>query len=126
MLLEKLDAPEGELTLTSGDPAKRLLDETQKDIRRTIDLLIENQYRMRVGFYKSGSVEYGKKTEAIYGIEDKICSRFADSSSASLFEKTEDGGTTLQQWLDTIIHDESDYEYIQPGKHKTNGGKRGK
>lgn len=126
LLLEKLDAPEGELMLTSGDPAKRLLDETQKDIRRTIDLLIENQYRMRVGFYKSGSVEYGKKTEAIYGIDDKICSRFADSSSASLFEKTEDGGTTLQQWLDTIIHDESDYEYIQPGKHKINGRKRGK
>lgn len=117
-LLDKLDSPEGELTLTSGDPAKRLLDETHKDIRNTIDMLIENKYRMKVGFEKSGVVEYGKETEVIYGIADSVCTDFEDG-----VREIGETATPLQLWLDTLMPDESAHTYIQT-KQKKNGRRK--
>lgn len=117
-LLDKLDSPEGELTLTSGDPAKKLLDETHKDIRNTIDMLIENQYRMKVGFEKSGIVEYGKKAEVIYGISDSVCTDFENG-----IRKIGKSSTSLQRWLNTLIPDENAHTYIQ-AEHKKNGRRK--
>ena len=43
-ILRKLAVPEGELKLTSDDNARKILDETKEDVRRTVDMLIENNY----------------------------------------------------------------------------------
>ncbi|MBQ8460786.1 MAG: hypothetical protein IJ543_00030 [Bacteroidales bacterium] len=121
-VLEKLAAPEGELKLTSDDNAKKILDDTREDVRNTVDMLIENQYRMRIGFDKSGTVEYGKEAEAVYGIADSVCEEFGNGTVVML----DSGGTgfNMQIWLDTVIPEDDAHIYIEAEKKKRNG--RGK
>lgn len=121
MILTKLNSPEGELILSSEDKARILLDKTQEDVRRTVDLLIENKYRMKIVFEKSGIVEYGKEADAIYGVSDSVCDDFAEGTT-----KFDDNGrstTGLEEWLDTLMSDNST-QYIQP--KKKNGRKNSK
>lgn len=120
MILEKLASPEGEIKLSSDDPAKKLLDETMPDVKNTVDLLIENQYRIKVGFDKSGSFEYGKNADAIYGIEDNFCTMFKDGESVI----TDAGqGFELIFWLDKLMPDDTEHEYstIQKKNRTRNG-----
>ena len=121
MILTKLNSPEGELILSSEDKARTLLDKTQEDVRRTVDLLIENKYRMKIVFEKSGIVEYGKEADAIYGVSDSVCDDFAEGTT-----KFDDNGrstTGLEEWLDTLMSDNST-QYIPP--KKKNGRKNSK
>ena len=76
LILKNFSANEGELKLMSDDDAKRLLDHNQENVRNTVNLLIESDYRMRIGFERSGSVEYGHDAESIYGIDDQYCVEF--------------------------------------------------
>ena len=107
LVLEKLAAPEGELKLMSDDPARKILDETKDDVRNTVDMLIENNYRMRIGFEKSGSVEYGRDTEAVYGIADEYCDEFVNGTALL------GGRYNLKDWLDTLMPEDEAHTYIQ-------------
>ena len=115
LVLEKLAAPEGELKLMSDDPARKILDETKDDVRNTVDMLIENNYRMRIGFEKSGSVEYGRDTEAVYGIADEYCEEFVNGTALL------GGRYNLKDWLDTLMPEDEAHTYIQSEKKKRNG-----
>lgn len=115
LVLEKLAAPEGELKLMSDDPARKILDETKDDVRNTVDMLIENNYRMRIGFEKSGSVEYGRDTEAVYGIADEYCDEFVNGTALL------GGRYNLKDWLDTLMPEDEAHTYIQSEKKKRNG-----
>ena len=115
LVLEKLAAPEGELKLMSDDPARKILDETRDDVRNTVDMLIENNYRMRIGFEKSGSVEYGRDTEAVYGIADEYCEEFLNGTALL------GGRYNLKDWLDTLMPEDEAHTYIQSEKKKRNG-----
>lgn len=122
MILEKLAAPEGELKLTSDDAAKKILDDTKEDVRNTVDMLIENEYRMKIGFDKSGSVEYGKQAAAVYGIADTVCDEFVNGVTVMM----DDGSTgySIEIWLNTLIPEDDAHIYIEAEKKKRNG--RGK
>ncbi len=115
LVLERLAAPEGELRLMSDDPARKILDDTREDVRNTVDMLIENQYRMRIGFEKSGSVEYGRDAEAVYGIADEYCDEFEKGPVLI------GGGYNLRDWLDTLIPEDESHTYIKSEKRKRNG-----
>ena len=122
MILEKLAAPEGELKLTSDDAAKKILDDTKEDVRNTVDMLIENEYRMKIGFDKSGSVEYGKQAAAVYGIADIVCDEFVNGVTVMM----DDGSTgySIEIWLNTLMPEDDAHTYIEAEKKKRNG--RGK
>ncbi len=112
IVLEKLAAPEGEMRLTSDDDAKKLLDETKEDVRNTVDMLIDNQYRMRIGFEKSGSMEYGRAAEAVYGVDDRVCQNF----EAGADELVPD--YTLKYWLDALMPEDGSHNYVQTERKK--------
>ena len=122
MILDKLAAPEGELKLTSDDAAKKILDDTKEDVRNTVDMLIENKYSMKIGFDKSGSVEYGKEAAAVYGVSDSVCEEFENGTMVMM----DDGSTgfNIKIWLDTIIPEDGAHIYAEPELKKRNG--RGK
>ena len=89
-----------------------MLDETNEDLKRTVNLLIDNQYKIKVGFERSGSYEYGKDAFAIYGIDDIYCNAF-ENNSTELFGNSSEG---LVAWLDKIIPEDDSTEYTEPGK----------
>lgn len=122
MILEKLAAPEGELKLTSDDAAKKILDDTKEDVRNTVDMLIENEYRMKIGFDKSGSVEYGKQAAAVYGIADTVCDEFVNGVTVMM----DDGSTgySMEIWLNTLMPEDDAHTYTEAETKKRNG--RGK
>lgn len=109
LMLGQLGFSKGELKYKSTDPAKKLLDETNANTKQIIDLLIENKYRMNVGFEKGGTLEYGKNAQAVYGIEDRV---IKDFGKTKIFN--EDGNLVFElvEWLDTILPDDSAHEYI--------------
>lgn len=122
LILDKLAAPEGELKLTSDDAARKILDDTKEDVRNTVDMLIENEYSMKIGFERSGSVEYGKQAAAIYGIADTLCEEFAGGVTIMM----DDGspGYNIEIWLDTLMPEDDAHTYIEAENKKRNG--RGK
>ncbi len=107
-------AQEGELKLMSDDAAKKILDDSSETIRNTVDMLITNKYRMKIGFANSGFVEFGKDTEAIYGITDEECKEFAKGDT--LFK---DSG--MMSCLDTIVPETTEHVYMELQKSKRNG-----
>ncbi len=115
LVLERLAAPEGELRLMSDDPERRILDDTKEDVRNTVDMLIENKYRMRIGFERSGSVEYGRDAEAVYGIADEYCDEFEKGTVLI------GGKYNLKDWLDMLIPEDESHTYIKSEKRKRNG-----
>ena len=123
-ILTKFSADEGELKLVSDENAKKLLEETQTTVRRTVDLLIENEYSMKIGFEKSGEVEYGKKALAIYGLDEKVYEEFKIKNP-----QIGAGGVAhydLIDWLDTIVPENESHEYVQTEKTKKKNGRRKK
>lgn len=119
-VLTRLSVPEGELKLTSDDAARKILDDTKEDVRNTVDLLIENNYSMRIGFERSGAVEYGKKAAAIYGVSDSVCEEFMRGGGGRIGNE---GYPVydLIAWLDTVITDDSAHEYVKSERRKRNG-----
>ena len=124
MVLEKLAAPEGELKLTSDDAAKKILDDTKEDVRNTVDMLIENEYRMKIGFDKSGSVEYGKQAAAVYGIADTLLQEFENGVTAIMDDGS--AGYRVEIWLNTLMPEDDAHTYIEAEKKKRNGRGRKK
>jgi hypothetical protein len=123
-ILTKFSADEGELKLVSDENAKKLLEETQTTVRRTVDLLIENEYSMKIGFEKSGEVEYGKKALAIYGLDEKVYEEFKIKNP-----QIGAGGVAhydLIDWLDTIVPENESHEYVQTEKTMKKNGRRKK
>ena len=122
LILDKLAAPEGELKLTSDDAARKILDDTKEDVRNTVDMLIENEYSMKIGFERSGSVEYGKQAAAVYGIADTLSEEFANGVTIMM----DDGspGYNIEIWLDTLMPEDDAHTYIEAENKKRNG--RGK
>lgn len=110
--LHFFSSEEGELKLYSKDSTSKMLDETNEDLKRTVNLLIDNQYKIKVGFERSGSYEYGKDAFAIYGIDDIYCNAF-ENNSTELFGNSSEG---LAAWLDKIIPEDDSTEYTEPGK----------
>ena len=91
------------------------------DVVRTVDMLIENEYHLAVGFDKSGSIEYGKNADAIYGTDDKVCNDFS-SGNAGFGE----GGKAVYEivfWLDNLMPDDGSHEYSQYTSRKRKGSK---
>lgn len=123
-VLEKLSAPEGEMKLISDDSAKKILDETKVDVRNTVDMLIENKYTLKIGFEKSGTVEYGKNTEAVYGTDDSCVEQFATGNLGMM----DHGGLgyDIVPWLDTLMPEDESHTYIVAEKKKKNGRGRKK
>lgn len=120
-ILRKLAVPEGELKLTSDDNARKILDETKEDVRRTVDMLIENNYSMRIGFERSGTVEYGKKAPAVYGVADAVCDQFQNGAGKFGFNGAQP--YDLFAWLDTLMPEDMSHEYVVVEKKKRNGRK---
>lgn len=108
-ILSTLASPDGELKLSSDDPAKKLLDETMPDVVSTVDMLIENEYRVVVGFDKSGSIEYGKNADAVYGVDDGVCNSFCNGEQVI----GDDGKSVydLIVWLDKLMPDDTNHVY---------------
>lgn len=125
-LLQKFSAPEGELKLISDNQASSILDESKDDIRNTVDLLIENKYRMRIGFEKSGAVEYGKESEAVYGVDDLVCAKFENGKEPDDLFGVTASDYDLITWLNTIIPEDDSLVYVQLENRKRNGRKRSK
>lgn len=108
-ILTTFAAPDGEIKLNSGksnNPA--FLNEEDTNIVETVNLLIKNNYRLKVAFDRSGTYEYGKGAEAIYGIEDNKIESFGLE-----FVMHQDGSTQyeLVLWLDKIGPEDSAHEY---------------
>ncbi len=122
-IMDKLAAPEGELKLFTDDVTRKLLDETKKDVRETVDLLIENQYRLKIGFERSGSVEYGRKADAVYGIADSVCEEFENGQP--IFGDRGQATFNLVKWLDTIMPEDDGHIYSQ-SERRTRNGRRSK
>ena len=124
VILSKFSTNEGELKLLSDEKAKKLLDDTATDVRRTVDLLIENNYSMKIGFEKSGDVEYGKKALAIYGMDENVYEEFKDKNA-----QLASGGNAhydMIDWLDTIVPEDGTHEYVQTEKTKKKNGRHKK
>ena len=119
LVLEKLAAPEGELKLTSDDNAQKILDDTKEDVRNTVDMLIDNNYNMKIGFDKSGTVEYGKEAAAVYGISDGVCEEF--ERGTIVMRDDGSSGYNLEVWLDTLIPEDQNHIYVQAERKKRNG-----
>ena len=119
LVLEMFCAPEGELKLSSKKEGAAIFDETREDMQNVVDMLIQNKYHMKVGFEKSGTVEYGKETPAIYGLDDNVCLEFMKGEPH--IGSGELGEYYLYDWLDMLIPDGSGYSYKQPQKKKRNG-----
>lgn len=119
LVLDIFCAPEGELKLSSKKEGAMIFDETREDARNLVDMLIQNKYHMKVGFEKSGTVEYGKETPAIYGIDDNVCLEFMKGEPH--IGKTEKGEYYLFDWLDMLMPEGSGYDYKQPERKKRNG-----
>ena len=119
LVLEMFCAPEGELKLSSKKEGAAIFDETREDMRNVVDMLIQNKYHMKVGFEKSGTVEYGKETPAIYGIDDNVCLEFMKGEPH--IGSGELGEYYLFDWLDMLMPEGSGYSYKQPQKKKRNG-----
>ena len=115
-VLSELAVSEGELKLMSDDNAKKILDETKEDVRNTVNMLIENNYSMKVGFEKSGYVEYGKKAPAIYGVADKVCDEFRNGTRK--FGYNGKSGFDLLNWLDALVPEDETHEYVISDKKK--------
>ena len=89
-----------------------------------MDLLIENDYSMKIGFEKSGDVEYGKKTQALYGLDEKVYEEFKIKNP-----QLGNGGRPhyeLTEWLNAIVPQDEIHEYIQTEKTKKKDGRRKK
>ena len=112
--LHFFSSEEGELKLYSSDSSSRMLDETNEDLKRTVNLLIDNQYKIKVGFEKSGSYEYGKDAFAIYGVEDNVCKAF-EEDKPELFGCSAEG---LIEWLDKIMPEDDSIEYTEPSTRR--------
>lgn len=112
--LHFFSSEEGELKLYSKDSNSKMLDETNEDLKRTVNLLIDNQYKIKVGFEHSGTYEYGKDAYAIYGIDDLYCNAF-ENNNDQLFGNSAE---TLLEWLNKIVLEDDSTEYTEPGKSK--------
>jgi hypothetical protein len=119
MVLEMMCAAEGELKLSTKGDAKALLDETREDVRNVVDMLIQNKYHMMVRFERSGSVEYGRETAAIYGIDDEFCLEFMNKEP----HIDEGNGYHLFEWLNMLMPEGAGYSYKQSERRKRNGKK---
>lgn len=121
LMLKNFSALEGELKLTSDDAAKSLLDENQENVRNTVNMLIESNYRMKIGFDRSGTVEYGHDAEAVYGISDDYCKEFENGE----MHFGDDGMPVfnLIQWLNTLMPEDDSHIYALSEKKKRNGRK---
>ena len=121
LILKNFSANEGELKLMSDDDAKRLLDHNQENVRNTVNLLIESDYRMRIGFERSGSVEYGHDAESIYGIDDQYCVEFENGE----MHFDEDGKPMMHviRWLDTLMPEDDSHVYMLSEKRRKHGRK---
>lgn len=117
-VLATLASPDGELKLTSDDPAKKLLDETMPDVVNTVDMLIENDYRLAVGFERSGSIEYGKNADAVYGVDDNVCKAFGNGEP--LIGDSGDNIYDLILWLDNLMPDDANHEYAPHASRRKN------
>lgn len=120
-VISQLSASDGELTLAGHDTTRKLLDEKNKDLRATIDLLLNNDYRMKVGFLRGGSLEYGKDYPAVYGIDDGIIKDFGRQME---FNDKGIPGFGLTFWLDQIMPDDTAHEYVgkqRKGRRRRNG-----
>lgn len=105
-----------ELLGTSDDPAKILLDETMPDVVNTVDMLIENDYHIAVGFDKSGSIEYGKNADAVYDVDDRICEQFRDGQQ--IMDDEGRNSFEMIQWLNKLMPDDSSHGYTPRPKRK--------
>lgn len=122
MVLEMMCAAEGELKLSTNDDAKELLSESRENVRNMVDMLVKNKYHLKVGFERSGSVEYGSETAAIYGVDDEWCLEFMNREPH--IEDKEDGVYHLFGWLDMLMPEGAGYDYKESVRRMRNG--RGK
>jgi hypothetical protein len=123
MVLEMMCAAQGELKLSTGDDARELLSESREDVRNMVDMLIKNKYHLKVGFEKSGSVEYGSETAAIYGVDDAWCLEFI--AKEPHIEDNPEGTYHLFGWLDMLMPEGAGYAYKESVRRNRYGrGKR--
>jgi hypothetical protein len=119
LVLDMFCAPEGELKLSSKKDGSAIFDETREDVRNVVDMLIQNKYHMKVGFERSGSVEYGKETDAIYGVDDGWCLEFMRGEQH--IGDGEKGEYYLFGWLDMLMPEGAGYDYRSSDRKRRNG-----
>lgn len=121
--LELFNADECEMKLGTGDEARKLLDQNNKQAVMIITNLLENDYRLAVFFKHSGSIEYGKEAAAVYGISKSICDKFV--AQATEFFGDESIENSLSSLLKTIAPETEDYKYL-PAEDLPSNSKRKK
>lgn len=122
MVLEMMCAAQGELKLSTNDDAKELLSESREDVRNMVDMLIKNKYHLKVGFEKSGSVEYGSETAAIYGVDDAWCLEFI--AKEPHIEDNPNGVYHLFGWLSMLMPEGAGYAYKESVRRSRNGSNK--
>ena len=120
LVLDMFCAPEGELKLSSKKDGSAIFDETREDVRNMVDMLIQNKYHMKVGFERSGSVEYGRETDAIYGVDDAWCLEFMRGEQ-HIGDEGEKGEYYLFGWLDMLMPEGAGYDYRSSDRKRRNG-----
>ncbi|MCM1502050.1 MAG: hypothetical protein NC115_05215 [Bacteroidales bacterium] len=124
LVLDMMCAADGELKLSTNDDAKELLSESRENVRNIVDMLVKNKYHLKVGFEKSGAVEYGSETAAIYGVDDEWCLEFMNREPH--IGDGPGGEYYLFNWLDMLLPEGAGYDYKKSERKKKNGRKRKK
>ncbi len=123
-VMDQFAVSDGELKLFADGQTRKLLDETKADARNIVNMLIKNQYKMKIGFDNSGTYEYGRRADAVYGREDKVFENYRDGVMS--FGDNGNGEYALVKWLDVIIPENNKHEYSQSDKKGKNGKRKKK
>ena len=108
----------GELMLQANDTTRQLFMEENENLVQFVNLLVTNQYQLRMRFKRTGTIDYGKNAVATYGIPAEQIDSFGAQSAFN----PDDGSTTcdLVTTLQSILPDNADYIYtpLKPRKHR--------
>lgn len=120
-VLSALATAEGDITVYNEDSSGKNFDHRNETMRRTIEMMIKNEFTIKVGFDRTGTIEYTKEKTAIpeYVIDSKILTDFINEPSIG-----SDGVSAfgLIQFLDGLL-EESNLITYQSTKKKKNGRK---
>lgn len=122
-LLSAFATAEGDISVYNEDSSGKSFDHKNETMRRTIEMMIRNEYTIKVGFDKTGTIEYTKKKVACpeYVIEPKVLAEFKNEPNLA---PEGESAYDLTQFLDDILGESTTISYQPIKKIKKNGRKK--
>lgn len=122
-ILSAFSTAEGDITMYNEDSSGKSFDHRNETMRRTVEMLIRNDYTIKVGFDKTGSIEYGRQRIAIpeYLFDSQVLSEYRDQPNLG---SNGTGSYELIEEIDGILTEETKVQYQQIKEKK--GGRRKK